>query len=354
MISYQGQLTDNVGNPINGDVDIVCRLYHEASDGTAFWTEEHTGAKAVPVDGGLFHVLLGSIMPIDPGQLTGDEEMTPRQLFTSVYHAVEARHLVTNDTPDVKADSAGIEINDENGWTLRIDGNELDSTDGLHLQEEHSNKAVAIYGNVDMMGNSVTNCGHVQIESSSVPLLLRETDQTGAGSLWRMPLDGRHLRFDANQNGTDFGTYKTPLSLYSDGTVGIGGTLNMNGHSVTNCRASVEANLQTPGELGAERIERFEQGDVLCWGDGRLEKCSEAASPLVVAVADADGKPIVIGAEPVKVLGPVHTGELLVASNVPGYATAAAEAPALGTVIAKALEDFDGEHGLISAMILNH
>jgi hypothetical protein len=77
-----------VGNPINGDVDIVYRLYHEASDGTALWTEEHTGAKAVPVDGGLFHVLLGSITPLDPGQLTGDEEMTPRELLTSVYHAV--------------------------------------------------------------------------------------------------------------------------------------------------------------------------------------------------------------------------------------------------------------------------
>jgi len=100
MISYQGQLTDNAGNPIIGDVDIVFRLYHEASGGTAFWTEQHTGANAVSVEGGLFHVLLGSIAPLDPGQLTGDiylgltvagdEEMTPRELLTSIYHAVEA------------------------------------------------------------------------------------------------------------------------------------------------------------------------------------------------------------------------------------------------------------------------
>lgn len=204
------------------------------------------------------------------------------------------------------------------------------------------------------MGNLVTNCGHVHIESSSVPLLFRETDQTGAGSLWRMALGARRLRFDASQNGTDFGTYKKSLDMRLDGSVGIGGTLNMNGHSVTNCRASVDANLQTPEELEAERIERFEQGDVLCWRDGRLEKCTEIGSLLVVAVADDNGKPIVIGAEPVKVLGPVRKGHLLVASNVPGFAMVAGGTPALGTVIAKTLEDFNGEQGLIPATILSH
>jgi len=126
----------------------------------------------------------------------------------------------------------------------------------------------------------------------------------------------------------------------------------MGGHSVTNCGALVEANLRKSEELATERVERFEQGDVLCWGDGQLEKCSEVGSPLVVA--DANGKPIVIGAEPVKVLGPLHIGDLLVSSNVPGYAMVAEGTPAPGTVIAKALENFDGEKGLISAMILNH
>ena len=57
---------------------------------------------------------------------------------------------------------------------------------------------------------------------------------------------------------------------------------------------------------------------------------------------------------PIEVLGPVHIGDLLVSSNVPGYAMVAEGTPAPGTVIAKALENFDGEKGLISAMILNH
>jgi len=45
----------------------------------------------------------------------------------------------------------------------------------------------------------------------------------------------------------------------------------------------------------------------------------------------------VISAEPVKVVGPVRMGDLLVASDVAGYAMVNNQ-PALGTVIAKALE----------------
>jgi hypothetical protein len=124
----------------------------------------------------------------------------------------------------------------------------------------------------------------------------------------------------------------------------------MNGHPIVDQGAMIEANLQTPAELEAEQIERFSEGDVLCWGNDRLELCSELGDPLVQAVADANGKPIVIGAEVIKVLGPVQRGDMLAASEVPGYAIAV-ETPASGAVIAQALEDFDGERGVIKAMI---
>lgn len=121
----------------------------------------------------------------------------------------------------------------------------------------------------------------------------------------------------------------------------------------------IERNLQTAQEQQSAAIGRFSQGDLLCWdaGAGRLETCSELASPLVVAVADERGKPIVLGAEPIKVLGPVRPGDLLVASTVPGCAIAWSQISTgpvpVGVVIAKALESFDGEQGLIQAMILN-
>ena len=130
----------------------------------------------------------------------------------------------------------------------------------------------------------------------------------------------------------------------------IGTNLDVAG-SVT-CGAYIESNLQTPEEQQAESIERFTEGDVLCWSpeNDRLEKCVAANDRLVMAVASPDGKPIVIGAEVIKVIGPVQAGDILVSSDVPGYAMVNND-PAPGTVIAQALEDFEGEQGIIKAMI---
>lgn len=124
----------------------------------------------------------------------------------------------------------------------------------------------------------------------------------------------------------------------------------MRGHAIINQGAMIEANLQAPAELAAERIDRFTEGDVLCWGPERLELCNQIGDPLVQAVADENGRPIIIGAEVIKVIGPVQRGDLLVTSDVPGYATVDND-PAAGTVIAQALEDFTGERGVIKAMI---
>lgn len=120
----------------------------------------------------------------------------------------------------------------------------------------------------------------------------------------------------------------------------------------------IEANLQTSAELASLQITRFSQGDLLCWEEttAQLMRCDQPASPLVVAVADANGKPLILGVEPVKVQGPVQAGDLLVASSTPGVAVAWPQVsqaePPPGVVIAKALASFAGETGLIKAMIL--
>ncbi len=116
------------------------------------------------------------------------------------------------------------------------------------------------------------------------------------------------------------------------------------------CGALIESNLQTEAEQDAGQIDRFSEGDVLCWGADQLELCKSANDRLVQAVADKAGKPIVLGAEKVKVLGPVQRGDALVASDVPGYAMVNND-PRAGSVIAQALEAFDGKQGTIKAMI---
>ena len=132
------------------------------------------------------------------------------------------------------------------------------------------------------------------------------------------------------------------MRLLNNGNVEIDGSVS--------CGAVVESNLQTEAERAADQIVRFEEGDVLCWGDGQLELCAAANDRLVQAVADPDGRPIVIGAEVIKVLGPVQRGDYLVSSHVPGYAMAS-PSPTFGIVIAQALEDLHGERGLVKAMI---
>ena len=74
LLSYQGYLTDASSEPLTGDVDITFRLYDAPSGGAALWTEAHTNANAVPVDDGLFNVMLGSLTPISYNSDVGDAD----------------------------------------------------------------------------------------------------------------------------------------------------------------------------------------------------------------------------------------------------------------------------------------
>jgi len=96
MLSYQGRLTDNVGNAVTDSTySIVFRLYTVPSGGTAFWNE----TRSVETKAGLFSVLLGSVTPInavpDAGALylgmdVGGAEMTPRNRIVSSAYAYKA------------------------------------------------------------------------------------------------------------------------------------------------------------------------------------------------------------------------------------------------------------------------
>ncbi len=60
--------------------------------------------------------------------------------------------------------------------------------------------------------------------------------------------------------------------------------------------------------------------------------------------------PVTHGICHIKVIGPVSDGDFLVSSSTPGYAIASSD-PKIGTVIAQALEDFNGKSGTVKAMI---
>jgi hypothetical protein len=219
------------------------------------------------------------------------------------------------------------------------------------------------YGNMATAGNVTMNGYDLRMgESGNTSVALRYDENR---LLHLLPWGGSGHRFDGVCIGCG-----SSANLTVNGNLDVNGSCNASiegdevtgtGETCTAVRitedgiqtgAVIELNLMTAAERAAGRIDRFTQGDVLCWSTQteRLEKCTQANTRLVMAVANSKGLPIVQGAEPVKVLGPVTAGDLLVASAVPGYAMVNNFATP-GTIIGKALEDFNSESGLIKVMI---
>ena len=63
----------------------------------------------------------------------------------------------------------------------------------------------------------------------------------------------------------------------------------------------------------------------------------------------------IVGVIPTKVTaenGPIRRGDLLVTSSTPGHAMRAGATPAIGTVLGKALQNFDGDdRGVIEVLV---
>ena len=96
-VNFQGHLTDPLGNPIVGDVDVTFRLYDHATDGPALWGETQTAT----AEDGLVSLELGTVDPLTPElfaggerwlgiQVGGDPEMLPRHPVSSVPYSLVA------------------------------------------------------------------------------------------------------------------------------------------------------------------------------------------------------------------------------------------------------------------------
>jgi hypothetical protein len=99
QISFQGKLTDHVGQPVTDTTDVTFRIYSDSIDGNTLWNE----TQSVSVIAGLFQVMLGSIDAI-PDSVFSDnslflgitvygDELSPRKPFGSSgfsYHAAYA------------------------------------------------------------------------------------------------------------------------------------------------------------------------------------------------------------------------------------------------------------------------
>ncbi len=93
-IPFQGRLTDDSGNPIDGIMNITFALYDAETSGIALWSE----TQAVNITNGLFSVVLGNLTPLSPNEFSdserwigitidADSEMIPRTKLTTVPYA---------------------------------------------------------------------------------------------------------------------------------------------------------------------------------------------------------------------------------------------------------------------------
>ena len=112
-----------------------------------------------------------------------------------------------------------------------------------------------------------------------------------------------------------------------------------------------EINLETEG------LDKMQEGTVLSLQNGTLHPCKFKEDPLVMGVVSKESNyPIILGAEPILITGPIKAGDYIVTSNIKGHGKGVSpqyiySQQLFGKIIAQAIEDGEGESYIIKAMI---
>ncbi|MEM7133256.1 MAG: H-type lectin domain-containing protein [Chloroflexota bacterium] len=167
-IPYQGRLADSTGSPLNETTNIVFRLYNASDDGEVLWEEQWADENGIQVRDGLFHVLLGSINPIEQTLISSnstlylgitvgtDNEMSPRMQLGSVPFAIQALTVpdgsITAEKLNPELGLARIEsgfiarATSHENWTLHEDIGERKYTASILFEESFSNTPEVVVG----------------------------------------------------------------------------------------------------------------------------------------------------------------------------------------------------------------
>jgi hypothetical protein len=125
LVSYQGRLTDDAGNPVpNSTYQITFSLFNGPDLVDAAWAETHP---AVQTDNGLFTVILGSVNRLEETVFENEplyleikigesEIISPRTLLTSVPSAAFAKKVIG----DIETGEGGLVINDDLGDSVIV------------------------------------------------------------------------------------------------------------------------------------------------------------------------------------------------------------------------------------------
>lgn len=168
-INYQGYLTNASGTPVTGTADIVFSIYDVSSGGSSLWTETQSG---VPVDKGVYSVILGSATPITLSfdaqyylgvKVDSDDEMTPRQQLTSAAYSFRAR--TADSVEGASCNDGDICTENDKYENSQCTGTPKNCDDGLNFTTDSCNPGTGQCSHTTVLcqgqncddGNSCTN-----------------------------------------------------------------------------------------------------------------------------------------------------------------------------------------------------
>ncbi|MCH7877759.1 MAG: hypothetical protein IH914_00390 [candidate division Zixibacteria bacterium] len=210
LINYQGELTDNTGNPLNGSFDFTFRLYNQPTGGAPFWTEIHP---AHVVTNGAVNVILGTLTLFSTATPTSndiwlgitvgtDPELSPRTRWVSVPFAFEADRADTaqyaHQAGTAKLASKSIRA-DTAGHAFGIADNTVDSSkiiDNSVISADIKNATIL---GADIAQNTITGF-HIapnvvsSVEITNGSIKLEDFSDMGA-------TDGQIIKFSTSNGG---------------------------------------------------------------------------------------------------------------------------------------------------------
>jgi len=139
----------------------------------------------------------------------------------------------------------------------------------------------------DRFAVTATTGTAVRIESTAIPMVIRETDRALPGGLWRMASEAGEYRLDRNTAvAGNFSTYKTPFQVKADGTVVFVDDGNVGiGETAPTKKLTVKGNILI--ERASTGTAVMELGDGLDYAEGFDITESDKPQPGTVLVIDS-------------------------------------------------------------------
>jgi hypothetical protein len=208
FLSYQGQLLDDQGRPINATVDLKVTVFSDESGLDSLWSETHTG---VLVEDGLFNLKMGSqeAFPVDVFdgsvrylglQMDGGPMSTPLVAILSVAYSLRSSSADTAAYAHAGPGS-GVTGWVDDGATVRLDN----ATDQVGIGTAETDERLHVENSAGYKGRAF-----LQVQTSHL------TEWGECGLRFKTPANTWHFRMDdyTNNNLPDSGA----LSLRSQNT----------------------------------------------------------------------------------------------------------------------------------------